>query len=111
MMFFRSLGGSIGMAGYGTVLNSTIRSGLPARLPGTTPAQAVKLIRTPADIRALPPEARRAVIDTIATGVSRIYWVAAITMLGAVAWAAFMPELPLRSKAGLSDAMTEPSLV
>ena len=111
MMFFRSLGGSVGMAGYGTLLNSTIRTELPARLAGTTPAEAVKLIRTPADIKALRPEARRAVIDTIATGVSRIYWVAGVTMVVAVAWAAFMPELPLRSKAGLSDAMTEPSLV
>ena len=111
MMFFRSLGGSVGMAGYGTLLNSTIRSELPARLPGTTPAQAVKLIRTPAQIKALPPDARRAVIDTIATGVSRIYWVAAAVMVVGVAWAVFMPELPLRAKAGLSDVMTEPSLV
>ena len=110
MMFFRSLGGSIGMAGYGTVLNSTIRSQLPSRI-GQTPAQAVKLIRAPAEIKALAPETRAAVIDSIATGVSRIYWVAAFSMLVAVAWAVFLPEVPLRTKAGLSDAMAEASLV
>lgn len=106
MMFFRSLGGSIGMAAYGTLLNSTIRSQLPARI-GTTPDEAVKLIRAPAEIEALPPATRSAVIDAIATGVSRIYWVAAFAMLIGVGWALFMPELPLRSKAGISDAMAE----
>ena len=110
MMFFRSLGGSIGMAAYGTLLNSTIRTQLPERI-GATPDEAVKLIRAPEEIRALPPDTRNAVIDAIATGVSRIYWVAAVVMLVGVGWALFMPELPLRSKAALSDAMTEGTLV
>lgn len=109
MMFFRSLGGSIGMAAYGTLLNSTIRTQLPERI-GATPDEAVKLIRAPEEIKALPPATRDAVIDAIATGVSRIYWVAAVVMLVGVGWALFMPERPLRSKAALSDAMTEGTL-
>ncbi|RPI20731.1 MAG: DHA2 family efflux MFS transporter permease subunit, partial [Actinobacteria bacterium] len=40
MMFFRSLGGSIGTATYGTLLNSTIRSELPGRI-GTSPDEAI----------------------------------------------------------------------
>ena len=109
MMFFRSLGGSIALAANGTILNSTIRNQLPGRI-GTTPDAAVKLIRAPKDIQALPAEPRGAVIDAIATGVSRIYWVAAAMMVIGLFWAIFMPEVTLRTSSGLSDAMTEPSL-
>ena len=109
MMFARSLGGSIALAANGTILNSTIRSQLPVRI-GTTPDAAVKLIRAPKDIQALEPVSRSAVIDSIATGVSRIYWVAAAIMVVGFLWAIYLPELPLRTTSGLSDAMTEPSM-
>ncbi len=106
MMFARSLGGSLGLAVFGTVLNSTIRSELPARIGGT-PAAAVKLIRTPAQIKALPDSTRSAVIDALATGVSRIYWVAAFALVIAIGWAIFLPEIELRTTAGISEALTE----
>lgn len=106
MMFSRSLGGSIGLAVFGTVLNSTIRTKLPERIGGT-PDEAVKLIRTPAQIKALPPETRSAVIDALATGVSRIQWVAAFGLVIAIGWALYLPELELRTTAGLSEAMKE----
>jgi EmrB/QacA subfamily drug resistance transporter len=104
IMFFRSLGGSIALAVFGTLLNATVRHEIPARIGGTADA-ATDLIRAPADIAGLPDEARSAVIDGIALGVSRIYWVGAAFMAGAVVCAVLLPERPLRARAGISDAL------
>ena len=104
VMFFRSLGGSFGLAVFGTVLNATIRTELPARL-GVAPDEAAGLIRSPEEIAALPDEARQAVVDGVALGVSRIYWICAVVMVAGVVLALLLPEKPLRMRAGLSDAM------
>ena len=106
IMFFRSLGGSFGMAAFGTTLNATIRSEIPARI-GVPADDAADLIRSPEEIAALPVVARAAVVDSVALGVSRIYWICAAAMLCAVVIAILLPELPLRMRAGLSDAMEE----
>ncbi len=103
-MFFRSLGGSFGLAVFGTVLNSTVRSEIPART-GVPADEAASLIRSPAQIEALPDDTRQAVIDTIALGVSRIYWICAGVMVVGAVFALLLPERPLRTRAGLSDAM------
>lgn len=104
VMFFRSLGGSLGLAAFGTILNATIRTEIPAAL-GVAPDEAASLIRSPKEVAALPEAARQAVVDSVALGVSRIYWVCAACMLVAVGVAFALPELPLRAKAGLTDAM------
>lgn len=106
IMFFRSLGGSFGLAVFGTILNSTIRSEIPTRLD-ITPDAAADLIREPGDIRALPAASRSAVVDALALGVGRIYLVCAGVMIVGLIAAALLPERPLRSRAGLSDAMEE----
>ena len=108
VMFFRSLGGSFGLAIFGTLLNATIRTEIPARI-GVAPDQAASLIRSPKEIAALPDDARQAVVDSVALGVSRIYWVCAACMLCGVFVATRLPELPLRNRAGLSDAMESAS--
>ena len=56
-MFFRSLGGSFGLAAFGTTLNATIRSEIPART-GVPADEAASLIRSPEEIAALPPTPR-----------------------------------------------------
>jgi EmrB/QacA subfamily drug resistance transporter len=104
VMFFRSLGGSFGLAVFGTVLNSTVRSEIPRRT-GVPADEAAGLIRSPEQIRALPDDTRQAVIDTIALGVSRIYWICATVMVVGAVFALILPERPLRTRAGLSDAM------
>lgn len=106
VMFFRSLGGSFGMAMFGTILNATIRSEIP-RLTGVPADEAADLIRSPAEIAALPDATRQAVVDSVALGVSRIYWICAAAMVGALICAIVLPERPLRNRAGLSDAMEE----
>lgn len=109
VMFFRNVGGSFGLAVFGTMLNSTIRSEIPARI-GVAPDEAAGLIRSPAEIAALPDASRQAVVDSVALGVSRIYWVCAAAMVAALVCALMLPEKPLRLRAGLSDAMEDQAL-
>ena len=109
VMFFRSLGGSFGLAIFGTILNTTIRSEIPKRVD-IEPSKASSIIRSPEEISALPAASKQAVIDSLALGVSRIYWVCAAIMLCAVALAVILREQPLRMRAGLSDAMETPKV-
>lgn len=104
VLFVRSLGGSMAMAVFGTTLNATIRSEIPQRT-GVSPDQATDLIRAPDEIAALPELTRSAVIDGVALGVSRIYWLCALAMGLAIVAALSLPERPLRTRAGLSEAM------
>lgn len=106
IMFFRSLGGSIGLAVFGTILNTTIRREIPARID-VDPSEATGLIRSPAEIQALPPLERQAVIESVAIGVGRIYLVCAAVMAVGFVISLLIPERPLRTRAGLSDAMEE----
>jgi len=110
LMFFRSLGGSIGLAVYGTVLNATVNHELPKRLPAgaVAPGTSVDtLIRDPRQIQALPPPTRTAVVDSIAQGVSTIFWVALGVTIVAFVFALLLPEIELRAMAGLSEVLTE----
>jgi hypothetical protein len=104
IMFFRSLGGSIAFAVFGTVLNGTVRTEIPAAT-GVSADQAASLIRSPEEIEALPEPTRQAVVDAIALGVSRIYWICTMAMAAAVVIALLLPERELRAKAGLTDAL------
>jgi EmrB/QacA subfamily drug resistance transporter len=104
VMFFRSLGGSFGLAIFGTVLNSTIRSEIPKRITITSD-KASTIIRSPKQIGSLPPASKQAVVDSLAMGVSRIYWLCGATMVIALLLALILREQPLRLRAGLSDAM------
>ncbi|MFZ9015701.1 MAG: MDR family MFS transporter [Ilumatobacteraceae bacterium] len=108
IMFFRSLGGSLGLAAFGTILNSTIRSEIPARL-GVDADTASDLIRSPEEIRALPVVERDAVIESVALGVGRVYLLCALVMAVGFLVALVVPERPLRTRAGLSAAMEQQS--
>lgn len=108
VMFFRSLGGSLGLAIFGTILNSTIRSEIPART-GIAADKASSLIRSPEDIQKLVEVQRQAVVDSVALGVSRIYWCCAAIMVIGFLIALVLPEIPLKQRAGLSDAMENSS--
>lgn len=106
IMFFRSLGGSLGLAVFGTILNATIRSEIPARL-AVDAERASDLIRSPQEIAALPLDQRNAVIESVAIGVGRVYLVCAAVMAVGFLVSLSLPERPLRARAGLSDALEE----
>jgi hypothetical protein len=106
VMFARSLGGSFGLAAFSTMLTTKVRADLPAAT-GLSPDDAVALIRTPAEIEQLPNEARTAVVDVIASAVASIMIVAVVIMAIAVLFAIALPARPLRSMAGITEALTE----
>lgn len=108
VMFFRSLGGSLGLAVFGTILNSTIRSEVPSRT-GIEPDKVATLIRAPQEIKALPPIQRDAIVDGIALGVGRIYWCCVAIMVIGFFIALVLPEVQLKKRAGLSDALENSS--
>jgi hypothetical protein len=92
---------------FGTLLNSTIRSEIPAKVPNIAPEDASTLIRSPEMIQKLDAVPRQAVIDSIALGTSRIFWCCAALMAIAVVLAWQLPEIPLKQRAGLSDALED----
>jgi EmrB/QacA subfamily drug resistance transporter len=106
VMFFRSLGGAIAIAAYGTLLNTMIRADLPERT-GLSADEAVELIRTPAEIAALPEASRTAVVEVLANGVGMIHLVAAAIMVCGVVFAVRTPEIPLRTSAGITERLAE----
>ncbi len=106
IMFFRTLGGAVGLAVFGTMLNATIRREIPARL-GISADDAAGLIREPADIAALPAASREAVVESLASGVGHIYLVCAGVMVVSLVAMILMPELTLRARAGISDALEQ----
>lgn len=108
VMFFRSLGGSLGLAVFGTILNSTIRSEVPSRT-GIPADKVATLIRAPEQIKALPAVQRDAIVDGIALGVSRIYWCCVVIMVIGFLVALVLPEVQLKKRAGLSDALENSS--
>jgi hypothetical protein len=104
VMFFRNLGGSLGLAVFGTLLTATVRREIPARTD-VVADEVESLIRSPREIQLLPDDTRQAVVDSVALGVGRIYLLCAVAMLAALALAWVLPEKPLRARAALSDAM------
>jgi hypothetical protein len=104
VIFFRTLGGSFGLAAFGTILGSTARSEVPGRL-NIAPDAAADLIRAPKDIASLPLLERAAVVDAVALGVGRIHLACAGVMVIGLIASLLIPERPLRDRSGLSEAM------
>jgi EmrB/QacA subfamily drug resistance transporter len=96
--FFRALGGSVGVAVFGAILNSQISSQL-----ATGPAAGLRpasLLSTPDRIRALAPPVHSAVTHAVSQGLHWVYLVA--TPLAAIGFLVvlFLKETPLRSAGG-----------
>jgi hypothetical protein len=106
IMFFRSLGGSLGLALFGTILTSTVRTEVPKQLD-ISADEAASLIREPDEIAALAEASRNAVVEGVASGVGNIYLVCAGVMVVGFVASILLPELTLRPRAGLSDALEE----
>ena len=128
--FFRSLGGSFGVAILGAILSSQLASGLAARLPGAVaqlpPDQRAQVagagmeisINEPARILALPGPVRNAIQESFVGALHVVFLVAGLIAIVAVAVTLAMPDRELRggpppgSREGLSkeaedDAATE----
>lgn len=111
--FFRSLGGSFGVAILGAVLSSRLSVELADRLPGAisqlTPEQAARFdasdfsINEPAVIRALPEPLREAIQFAFVDALHVVFLIAGLVAIVAVAVTLALPDRELRGAAPTTD--------
>jgi len=96
--FFRTLGGSFGVAIFGTLYTNALQPALADALaasPGVPPQAAL----APSALHALPSAQAAPIIDAYADAIGTVFvWVVPVALLGfAVAW--FLPQVALRDTA------------
>jgi MFS family permease len=102
---FRQVGGSIGVALFGTVFSNRVHVELTKRLPHGT---KVPKVINPAGIRHLPPAAHKAFADAFAAALHPVFLMAAGVSIFAFATAWLLRDLPLRARVSVGDAIPPP---
>lgn len=103
--FFRSIGGSIGVALFGAIFSSRLADELVARLPKSALAgfDPSSLQAAPGRIRALPPAVRTGFMDAFAAALNTVFlWGTALAVI-AFLWTLLLPEVPLRTTPGIGE--------
>jgi EmrB/QacA subfamily drug resistance transporter len=98
---FRQVGGSIGVALFGTIFTSQFRAQLDSRLPVGV---HVPRVATPAVIKGLPAELHHAFADAVAAALHPVFVVATGVSLLAFIVAWLLPDVPLRQATRTTDA-------
>lgn len=99
--FFRSLGGAIGVAGFGAILTNRLYAEMPA-------GSARPSLGSPDEIQALPEPVKHLVLEAFTRGLETVFLVGApIALLGFLA-VVFLKELPLRGGATPPPAAPPP---
>ena len=110
MLSLRSLGGSLGLAVFGTLFNARVAAELKQRIPVSALPNGVTLntiVREPAKIKALAEPVRSGVVQAITAGTGRVFLFAVPVVVAAFVLANIIPELPLRTTRGLATAAPE----
>jgi len=102
---FRQIGGSIGVALFGTIFANRVHVELASRLPQG--AQIPKTIN-PAGIKQLPPAAHAAFSEAFSAALHPVFLTAAAVSLIAFALTWLLREVPLRTHAHAGDAVPPP---
>jgi MFS family permease len=95
--FSRSMGGSFGVALFGAILASRLASQLPG-------IDAKALQAGPSQLHALPPAARQAVVEAVASSLHVVFLAAVPVALGAFLVVLFLRERPLRESAHIGGS-------
>jgi EmrB/QacA subfamily drug resistance transporter len=107
LVSFRSLGGSLGLALYGTLFNATLatslRAGLPIRETDRT-KDVLSIVRDPEMVKRLPIPIRSVVARSVTDGTAKVFLAALPVAVLALVLAVALPELPLRKTAQPSTA-------
>jgi EmrB/QacA subfamily drug resistance transporter len=108
--FFRSMGGAIGTAVFGSVLTATLTTSLADRFSGGAPpgVDPSAISGTPEAIQALPDAAREPLLSSFMDAIDRVFLVAVPVVLVAFVLTLFLRELPLRETSGLQEDAREP---
>jgi Na+/melibiose symporter-like transporter len=94
--FFRTLGGALGVAVFGTVMSARLDDTLEQLIPGTSLTTDDSLLSSPEAIRDLPLNQYAAVAEGIASGVAMVFLVALPLVVIAFTLAWLLKEVPLR---------------
>ncbi len=110
--FFRSIGGSFGVALAGAIFNRVLTDDIATRL-GT--AQAARLSSggglaglTAEQLKAMPASVVSALLHGIATGISSVFFWAIFVAVLVPVLAVFIKQVPLRGGPGAARAVPEP---
>jgi EmrB/QacA subfamily drug resistance transporter len=102
--FFRSVGGSVGVAAFGAVFSNRLSGDLARNLPPQALAALPHgLSANPAVIHALPAAVRSGYVDAFADALATVFLVGLPIALVAFLLSLVLPEVPLRGRA---DATT-----
>ena len=102
--FFRSLGGSFGVALFGAIMNARLLAELPAHVPAealeSVRGEMSQLLSSPAAIRALPPPIAGGIAASLELAIQAVFfWAVPIALVGfALSW--YLREIPLRDTVG-----------
>jgi EmrB/QacA subfamily drug resistance transporter len=102
---FRQIGGSIGVALFGTIFASQLHSELAARLPAGT---KIPTTINPAGIKNLPPSAHQAFADAVATALHPVFLVAGGVSIVAFLLTWLLRDVPLQGRTQVGDAIPAP---
>jgi EmrB/QacA subfamily drug resistance transporter len=104
--FFRSMGGTFGVAVFGTILNNRLAANLRDLLPAgaTPPTGTGSLTSSPSRIAQLPAAVKAPVIEAFVRSLDTVFLVAVPFVLAAFALTWLIKELPLRSSGPAPDA-------
>lgn len=110
--FFRSIGSTIGVALFGTLLLGIYHQRLAVSLPADTPAAIRVLVDNPLQMNgehgvavqaaprpALSPAVQASVRTSLAAGMQRVFELASMVMAVSIVLNLLLPELPLRGRA------------
>lgn len=87
--FFRSLGGAVGVAGFGAILTNRLNAALPASGPRPS-------LGSPEAIHALPEPAKHLVLEGFSRGLETVFLVGVPVALLGFLTVVLLKELPLR---------------
>ena len=102
--FFRSMGGSFGIAVFGAIMNTRLIAELPIRVPPEAVAevsgQVTHLLNSPAAIRTLPPLVASGIAASLEVAIHDVFLCAVPIMAAGFSLSWFLKEIPLRETVG-----------
>lgn len=102
--FFRSMGGSFGVAIFGVIMNARLLVELPRQLSdevvSAVSGDVTNLLSSPEAIRALPEDVAAGIAASLAVAIQEVFWWAAPIAAVSFVLSWFLKEVPLRDTVG-----------
>jgi hypothetical protein len=107
--FFRSMGGAIGTAVFGSVLTATLTTAIDDQFPGGAPTgfDVSAVSGTPETIAALPDAVREPLLEAFMDAIDRVFLVGVPVVVVGLVLILFLREIPLRETSGLQESSRE----